>query len=112
MLPAFPEVPCRRIVTGVYILASQTRVLYIGITNDLVRRVDAHRRGIVPGFSQKYRVRRLVFYEQTADVRAALTREKQLKGWRRSKKLALIEASNPSWQDHWDSVDVLTMRGG
>jgi putative endonuclease len=94
----------------VNILASQTRVLYVGITNDLVRRVDAHRRSLIPGFTQKYRVSRLVFYERTTDVRSALAREKQLKGWRRSKKVALIEASNRTWQDRWDSVDVLSLR--
>ena len=89
----------------VYIIASQTRVLYIGVTNDLVRRVDEHRRGAFAGVSKQYRVNRLVHYEQTNDVRAALAREKQLKGWRRSKKTALIDALNPGWDDLSLSVD-------
>ena len=83
----------------VYILASRTRVLYVGVTNDLHRRISAHRSGNVPGFTAQYLVRRLVYAERTTDVRAALRREKQLKGWRRSKKVALIESTNPKWRD-------------
>jgi len=84
---------------AVYILASRSRVLYIGVTNDLARRVAEHRQGLVEGFSKKYGVDRLVFYEQTPDIRSAIAREKQLKSWRREKKIALIEASNPTWRD-------------
>ena len=94
----------------VYIVASQSRVLYIGVTNDIVRRIDAHRQGRVPGFTQRYRVRRLVHLEQFADVRAAITREKQLKGWRRSRKLALIESVNADWRDLWESRGWLVLR--
>ena len=83
----------------VYIMASRNRVLYIGVTNDLRRRVYEHKAHEVAGFSAKYRVDRLVYLEQTNDVGAAIAREKQLKGWRREKKVALIEASNPAWDD-------------
>ena len=83
----------------VYIMSSQTRVLYIGATNDLERRVDEHKRGAVPGFSSKYRTRSLVFWEDTGDVREALEREHSLKAKTRAKKIALIEASNPEWND-------------
>jgi putative endonuclease len=81
------------------------------VTNDLVRRIDAHRRGTIPGFMSKYRVRRLVYYERTEKPRAAIAREKQLKGWRRSRKVALIEEENRRWVDLWDSTEVLALRG-
>lgn len=83
----------------VYILASKTRVLYIGMTNDLERRTAEHKQKLVPGFTAKYNVNRLVHFETTSDVRSAIAREKQLKGWLRSKKLALIGAENPHWRD-------------
>jgi len=84
-----------------YFLANvhgQRPTLYIGITNDLVRRVAQHRRFRV-GFVGRYNVTTLVHVERMSDVRAALAREKQLKGWTRAKKIALIEASNPTWRD-------------
>ena len=85
----------------VYILASATNVtLYVGVTNDLVRRVYEHRNHLEPGsFTSKYSVHKLVYFEETSDVKAALEREKQLKGWRRSKKNALVETANPQWRD-------------
>ena len=83
----------------VYIMSSQTRVLYIGVTNNLERRVEEHKHGAIPGFSSRYRTRRLVHYEETSDVWAALEREKQLKTWTRARKAALIEAINPDWND-------------
>ena len=83
----------------VYILASKTRVLYTGITNNLERRTAEHKQKLVPGFTAKYNVNRLVYFETTADVRSAIAREKQLKGWLRSKKLTLIEVENPHWHD-------------
>ena len=83
----------------VYIMASRSRVIYIGMTNDLRRRVEQHRQKLVEGFTQKYNVTQLVYYEVTNDVHSALTREKELKGWRRSKKIALIETMNPAWKD-------------
>ena len=83
----------------VYILASERRVLYIGVTNDLVRRMYEHRSGLGTAFSARYRVTRLVLFEITENPLSAIAREKQLKGWRRSKKVALIEQSNPQWAD-------------
>ena len=85
----------------VYILASATNyTLYIGVTGDLIRRVYQHKNNLDPdSFTAKYAVHKLVYFEQTNDVRSALEREKQLKGWRRAKKNALIEAMNPQWKD-------------
>jgi len=83
----------------VYIVASLNRTLYIGVTSDLLRRIHEHKTKQVQGFTAKYDVSILVYYEQTNDVRAAIEREKQLKGWRRSKKLELINSFNPEWKD-------------
>ena len=83
----------------VYILASRSRVLYTGVTRDLPRRVYQHRVGEVPGFTRKYHVTSLVFYEETPSARSAFDREKQIKGWTRAKKIRLIEISNAGWQD-------------
>jgi putative endonuclease len=82
-----------------YIMASRSQVLYIGMTNDLERRVWEHKHGNVPGFTKQYRVTRLVYYEAYGRPIHAIEREKQLKGWRREKKIALIEAENPRWLD-------------
>ena len=90
----------------VYILTNRyNTVLYIGVTNDLVRRLYEHKHNLVPGFTSKYRVHKLVYFETTNDVRAAIEREKQLKGWTRNKKNALIAKANPNWIDpssQWD----------
>jgi putative endonuclease len=83
----------------VYILASIRRVLYIGVTNDLQRRVFEHKNHLVPGFTARYGIDTLVYFESTNDVHEALAREKQLKGWLRKKKVALIEGTNPRWED-------------
>jgi len=84
----------------VYILASRYRVLYVGITRDLGKRLLEHRSGLYPrSFVTQYRVTRLVYCEEFTDVRQAIAREKQLKGWRRSRKVRLIESLNPEWQD-------------
>jgi putative endonuclease len=69
------------------------------VTNDLIRRVYEHKQGIGSTFTSKYRISRLVYYETCADVREAIAREKQIKGWLRSKKIALIESANPEWND-------------
>ena len=74
-------------------------VRYIGITNDLARRVSEHRSGEVPGFTSAYRCRKLIYYEHCTDVQDAIAREKQLKKWSRQKKLALIATLNPRWMD-------------
>jgi len=83
----------------VYILSSQTRVIYVGVTNDLERRLWEHRTGTYDSFTRRYRVNRLVHVETTHDVRAAIAREKQIKSWRREKKRALVEQDNPGWED-------------
>jgi putative endonuclease len=83
----------------VYIVTSRSGTLYIGMTNTIERRVWEHKTRVFEGFSSKYRCNRLVYLEGFDDVRNAIDREKQLNGWRRSKKIALIEARNPRWQD-------------
>ncbi len=82
-----------------YILASWSRTLYIGVTNDLVRRVYQHKQHQGSQFTTHYNVTRLVYSETTPDVRSAIAREKQLKGWLRARKVALIEEMNPNWDD-------------
>jgi putative endonuclease len=83
----------------VYIVASVSGVLYTGVTNSVLRRVHQHQEKRTPGFTQKYNVDRLVHFEVFQDVRNAIRREKQIKSWRREKKIALIEATNPKWED-------------
>jgi putative endonuclease len=84
----------------VYVLASRRHgTLYIGVSNDLLRRVGEHREGVVEGFTMKYGVKHLVYFESFADVGEAILREKRLKKWRRDWKIALIEESNPEWVD-------------
>jgi putative endonuclease len=83
----------------VYILASHTRTLYTGVTNDLERRLAEHREGLVPGFTSRYLVFRLVHFEAFTDIRSAIAREKEIKGWRREKKVWLIEGRNRTWED-------------
>ena len=83
----------------VYLLASQTRTLYVGVTSNLVRRVGQHRGLRVRGFTSRYRVTRLVHFESTSNALAAIAREKEIKGWSRNKKVNLIEAANPGWED-------------
>ena len=83
----------------VYILSNAARTLYIGVTNDLERLVHQHKQLAVPGFTATYRVTYLVHYEETSDVHEAIEREKQLKGWTRAKKVALVESGNPMWRD-------------
>jgi len=83
----------------VYILSSKSRVLYVGITNDIYRRVWEHQHDELPGFTSKYRVHRLVYFERFQYVGNAIAREKAIKGWLRQKKIALIESENPTWED-------------
>ncbi len=89
----------------VYIMSSRSRVIYVGMTNKLRRRVEHHQQTLVEGFTQRYNINRLVYYETTNDVHAALVREKEIKGWRRSKKVTLIEAMNPTWKDLSGELD-------
>jgi putative endonuclease len=83
----------------VYILASHTKTLYTGVTSNLLQRVYQHKRKLGKGFTSKYNVDRLVYFESTGEVMAAIEREKKIKSWTRAKKLALIQGSNPGWKD-------------
>ncbi len=83
----------------VYIMAGISGVIYIGVTNDIERRVVEHKNKAVPGFSARYNLTKLVYFDVFGDVRAAIAREKQLKGWLRRRKIALIESVNPKWND-------------
>lgn len=90
---------------AVYIMASAERgTLYIGVTGNLKRRVWEHREGLVKGFTERHGVKHLVWFEHHPDFPAAIAREKQLKHWNRTWKLALIETSNPSWRDLWENL--------
>ena len=84
----------------VYILTNaRNTVLYIGVTNNLERRVYEHKKKLAEGFTRKYNLDRLVYFEETSDVTAAIEREKQLKGWLRRRKAELVETMNPEWRD-------------
>ncbi len=83
----------------VYFLSNEAKTLYVGITNNLERRLHEHKNKLIYGFSKKYNLTKLVYYEITTDITAAICREKQLKGWVRRKKIALIEENNPGWDD-------------
>jgi putative endonuclease len=88
----------------VYILASQRNgTIYVGVTNDLSRRVWEHKEGQAPGYTSKYGVARLVWYEEYSDIGDAITREKRVKRWRRAWKIRLIEESNPQWLDLYET---------
>jgi putative endonuclease len=89
----------------VYILASApSGILYVGVTNDLIRRVYEHRNGLVAGFTKKYSVKRLVYFEYYEDIQAAIQREHNIKHWSRKWKVRLILASNPDWNDLYESI--------
>jgi len=90
---------------AVYILASQPHgTLYIGVTGNLLQRIWQHKSGVVEGFTDRYEVHRLVYFEMHTDMTGAITREKQLKKWKRDWKIALIEKDNPNWRDLWPEV--------
>jgi putative endonuclease len=103
-----------RMVYSVYILASANGVLYTGVTRDLERRIGEHRGGNGAGFTREHAVYRLVYFEGFGDVRSAIAREKQLKGWRREKKVWLIRRGNPGFGDlsggYW--VNLIELSGG
>ena len=88
----------------VYIISNQSRTLYIGLTNDIRKRVWEHKTGLVEGFTHRYKIGSLVYVELFGDVFSAITREKQIKHWRRDKKLWLIAQSNPDWRDLSDGL--------
>jgi len=83
----------------VYIMTNYAHTLYVGVTNDLERRVYEHKMKLLPGFTSRYGLDSLVYYEATEDVEAAILREKQIKGWLRRKKIDLIHSANPQWKD-------------
>jgi putative endonuclease len=83
----------------VYIMTNKSRTLYTGVTNDLMRRVYEHKNKLVKGFTSKYNIQFLVYCESASDIHAAIAREKQIKGWLREKKIALIDSMNPTWKD-------------
>jgi putative endonuclease len=89
----------------VYVLTNaRHNVLYSGVTNDLTRRVSEHREGRIPGFTSRYNVTKLVYYETFADAGAAIAREKQIKAGSRKRKIRLIDAANPRWRDLWPEI--------
>jgi putative endonuclease len=89
----------------VYILASASNgILYVGVTGDLVRRIYEHRNGFVPGFTKKYSVKHLVYFEHYEDIQTAIQREHNMKHWSRKWKVRLILANNPEWNDLFDSI--------
>lgn len=89
----------------VYILASfRNGTLYVGVTNDLIKRVWQHKNNLADGFTKKYKVHTLVYYESTSDVESAITREKQIKNWRRQWKLNAINKFNPDWKDLYKDI--------
>jgi len=93
----------------VYIMTNKSnKVLYIGITNNLERRIYEHKNKTIEGFTSRYNLNKLIYLEHTNDVNSAITREKQLKGWLREKKIALITSQNPEWRDL--SIDWQTSR--
>ena len=90
----------------VYILSNQTNVaIYTGVTGDLIRRVYEHRHHADPGsFTARYHINKLVYYEETTDIREAIQREKQIKGWNRARKNRLVMSMNPDWRDLYESI--------
>jgi putative endonuclease len=90
---------------AVYILASKRNgTLYIGVTSDLIKRIWEHKNNIVEGFTKRYNVHQLIWYELHENMKSAITREKRLKNWKRKWKLELIEISNPKWIDLYDTI--------
>ena len=83
----------------VYIIINTSRTLYTGVTDNLERRVYEHKEKLIEGFTKRYSITKLVYYEETNDVQSAIKREKEIKGWLRRKKIAFIEAMNPKWED-------------
>jgi putative endonuclease len=80
-------------------MTNKSGTLYTGVTNNLERRVFEHKNHLVEGFTKKYKITKLIYFEETNDIKVAISREKQIKGWKREKKIALIESINPDWQD-------------
>lgn len=92
------------------IMTNISRTLYTGVTNDLPRRVHEHKNKLIPGFTARYNIIELVYFEETVDVYSALNGEKEIKGWLRKKKVSLIESFNPAWKDlsaDWEQDEIL-----
>jgi putative endonuclease len=85
-------------------MSSFSQVLYIGVTNNLIRRVEEHKNGVVEGFTSKYKINRLVYYEHFFDINYAIKREKELKAWRREKKINLVKQSNHLFKDMYSEL--------
>ena len=99
----------------VYIMTNSSKTLYTVVTNNLQRRVYEHKQHLIAGFTNTYHITRLMYFEETCDVYAALAREKQIKGWVRAKKMALIESLNPEWRDlseEWQGGGDPSLRSG
>jgi putative endonuclease len=88
----------------VYIMANQSRNLYVGVTNNIRRRAEEHKAGVIKGFAHRYNIDKLVYVESFSDIGSAITREKKIKNWRREKKLRLINQENPEWHDVSDGL--------
>ena len=96
----------------VYIMTNRSRTLYIGVTSDLERRVHQHKQKEIAGFTKRYNMTQLAYYEEIPSIRDAIAREKQLKGWLRSRKIALIESMNPQWRDLSEEWYAAVKRNG
>ena len=99
----------------VYIMSNRSKTLYTGVTSDLVRRVYQHKQKLVEGFTKKYNLTKLVYFEAGGDITSAIQREKQIKGWLRKRKIDLIESVNPEWDDlsaEWYSAQDPSLRSG
>ncbi|HDR16265.1 MAG TPA: GIY-YIG nuclease family protein [Desulfobacteraceae bacterium] len=89
----------------VYLLTNRNNgVMYVGVTNNLIRRIDEHRNKVVKGFTEKFNAYKLVYFEETSDIGSALAREKEIKKWRREKKNELVHSVNPEWKDLWSEL--------
>jgi len=86
------------------------RVMYVGVTNDIMRRLDEHKNKLIKGFTEKYNINKLVYFEETANVYSAIAREKEIKKWRRQKKNALVQSVNPEWSDLLDEGKDFSLR--
>ena len=99
----------------VYLMTNRSRTLYVGVTNDLMRRVAEHKTGTGKAFTARYRMDRLVWFEESDDIRVAIEGEKRIKGWRRARKIELVEKANPNWEDlsaAWIATEYPSHRSG
>jgi len=88
----------------IYILSNKNKTLYIGMTSNLIKRVYEHKNNLVKGFTEKYKIHKLVYFEFVDDVKSAISREKQIKNWHRQWKIGLIETINPNWEDLYNNI--------